>query len=257
MTVQDAFDLSGKVALVTGTGQGLGRAMAFGLAEAGARLAVLDRDEKTLGETCRALEALGGEVLGVTADVTDAAAMEAATRSAVAAFGRLDIAVPNAGISEARPGLLHEMPREDWDAVLRVNLEGCYNTIRPALAQMVQQQSGKLILVGSMFGSVAAAGLFPRPAYAASKGAIANLTRELALEYAAQGIQVNAVMPGFFRTKTRPRSAELAERMTAYTPLGRLADADDIKGTIVYLAASASDFMTGHLLVIDGGVSAR
>lgn len=238
------FDLTGKVALVTGAAQGLGAEMALGLRVAGAQVAVLD------------LAPCAGD-LTLTADVTDADAMRDAVAQVVARFGRLDIVVPNAGISEAQPGLLHEMPREDWDRVMRVNLDGVYNTVRPALAQMVQQGSGKVILVASMFGINAAAGLFPRPAYAATKGAVVNLTRELALEYAPHGIQVNAVLPGFFRTATRPRHADLAAQMAAYTPLGRLAEAEEIRGTVVYLASKATDFMTGSLLVIDGGVSAR
>ena len=231
--------------------------MALALAEAGARVAVIDRDSDGLADTALKLRALGSEPLVLAADVVQASAMEATVAKTTDQFGSLDITIPNAGISEGRPGLLHEMPREDWQRVMAVNLDGVYNTIRPALAQMSAQGRGKLILVGSMFGLAAPAGIFPRPAYAASKGAIANLTRELALEYAPLNIQVNAVMPGFFRTRTRPRNAELARQMADYTPVGRLAEAEELKGTIVYLASKATDFMTGNLLVIDGGVVAR
>lgn len=257
MNASRLFDLTGKTALITGAAQGLGHSMALGLAQAGARVAILDRDVQGLEEIQAALQSLASDPLAIGADVTDGAAMERAIQDATSALGRLDIVIPNAGISETNPGLLHEMPREDWSRVTDINLNGVYNTIRPALTQMMTQASGKLILIASMFGVTGAAGLFPRPAYAASKGAIVNLTRELALEYAPHNIQVNAILPGFFKTKTRPRNAALARDMAAYTPMGRIADADEIQGSAIFLASSASDFMTGNLLAVDGGVLAR
>lgn len=255
MPLPDLFDLTGKTALITGAGQGLGAEMAGALAEAGAHIVLVDRNAEGLDETLAAID--GAKSLSLVADVTNPEAMEDAVARTVARFGRLDIVIPNAGISEAKPGLLHEMPREDWERVTSVNLDGVYNTIRPALAQMVAQGGGKVIMIGSMFGLVAAAGIFPRPAYAAAKGAVVSLTRELALEYAPHNIQVNAIIPGFFRTKTRPRSAELAQKMIDYTPVGRLAEASEIRGTVLYLASGATDYMTGNMLVIDGGILAR
>ncbi len=251
------FDLTGKTAFVTGASQGLGQEMSIALAEAGATMAIVDRDPEGLEQTAAKLRSVGCDPVCVTADVTDEAAMSRAVTRTIDRFGGLDIVLPNAGISEARPDRLHEMSRDDWDRVISVNLDGVYNTVRPALAQMVAQNSGKIILVASMFGLSGAAGLFPRPAYSASKGAVVNLTRELALEYAPNNIQVNAILPGFFRTETRPRNEELAQEMINYTPMKRLADAAEIKGTVVYLSSSATDFMTGNMLVIDGGVLAR
>lgn len=255
MPLPDLFDLTGKTALITGAGQGLGAEMAGALSEAGAHIVLVDRNAEGLDETLAAID--GAKSLSLVADVTNPEAMEDAVARTVARFGRLDIVIPNAGISEAKPGLLHEMPREDWERVTSVNLDGVYNTIRPALGQMVAQGGGKVIMIGSMFGLVAAAGIFPRPAYAAAKGAVVSLTRELALEYAPHNIQVNAIIPGFFRTKTRPRSAELAQKMIDYTPVGRLAEASEIRGTVLYLASGATDYMTGNMLVIDGGILAR
>lgn len=257
VSVADLFSLSGKVAFVTGAGQGLGRSMAAAMAEAGASVVLFERDAASLAEVEADLARTGAEVLAIAGDVTDAEALAAAVDRTVRLFGRLDVVIANAGVSEATPGLFHELPREDWDRVVDVNLGGVYNTLRPALGHMVGQGSGKLILIASMFGLVGAAGIFPRPAYAATKGAVVNLTRELALEYAPHGIQVNAILPGFFRTRTRPRTAEQARAMAAYTPLGRIADADEIKGATIFLASPASDFMTGQMLVLDGGVLAR
>lgn len=246
--IADIFSVKGKVALVTGAAAGLGREMAQALAENGALVAQLDRNP---------CPELGPEALTLQSDVTNKAEVEAAIAQTLARFGRLDILVANAGVSDATPTLLHETNDEDWHRVVDINLHGTYLTTRAALRPMLAQGGGKIILVASMWGLAAPAGLFPRPAYAASKGAIVNLTRELALQYAPYNIQVNALCPGFFRTATRPRTEAAAAQMAAYTPQGRIADASEIKGSLIYLASSASDFVTGTTLVVDGGVLAR
>ena len=255
--IADLFSVTGKVVLITGAAAGLGRAMAEGFVHNGAHLILFDRDAKALENTSTPLRNLGVEVMTIVGDVTDDLGISGAVDDAVQHFGRLDVAIANAGVSDAHPALLHETTDDDWHRVIDINLQGTFLTTRAALRQMVTQGHGKIITVASMWGLAAPAGLFPRPAYAASKGAIINLTRELAVQYAPHNIQVNALCPGFFRTETRPRSAEAAAQMAAYTPQGRIADASEIMGSVIYLASSASDFVTGTALVIDGGVLAR
>jgi NAD(P)-dependent dehydrogenase (short-subunit alcohol dehydrogenase family) len=252
--ISDIFSVKGKTVLITGAASGLGREMAIAMVENGASVALLDYDAEALAKTAAEL---GPHVMYYVADVANKAQMENAVREAHQALGSLDIVIANAGVSDAEPALLHETTDEVWNRVMDVNVNGLLFTARPVLAIMVKQNYGKLISVASMFGVAAPAGLFPRPAYAASKGAIVNLTRELAIQYAPYNIQVNALCPGFFRTATRPRNAENAKIMVDYTPLKRIADASEIKGSILYLASSASDFVTGTTLIVDGGVLAR
>jgi NAD(P)-dependent dehydrogenase (short-subunit alcohol dehydrogenase family) len=252
--IADIFSVKDKVALITGAAAGLGRAMAEALAEGGAHLILFDRDADGLQTTAQALRGLGAEVVVLTGDVTDPNAVTAAVDLAVQRYGRLDIVIANAGISDAQPGLLHQTGDADWARVLDVNLNGLFYTCRAALNVMQAQGWGKVVTVASMWGLAAPAGAFPRPAYAASKGAVVNLTREMALHYADQNIQVNALCPGIFQTETRPRDPAAA---IAYTPMGRLGNPQEIKGAVLFLASSASDFMTGQTLVIDGGVLAR
>jgi NAD(P)-dependent dehydrogenase (short-subunit alcohol dehydrogenase family) len=252
--ISDIFSVKGKTVLITGAASGLGREMAIAMVENGASVALLDYDAEALAKTAAEL---GPLVMYYVADVANKAQMENAVREAHQALGSLDIVIANAGVSDAEPALLHETTDEVWNRVMDVNVNGLLFTARPVLAIMVKQNYGKLISVASMFGVAAPAGLFPRPAYAASKGAIVNLTRELAIQYAPYNIQVNALCPGFFRTATRPRNAENAKIMVDYTPLKRIADASEIKGSILYLASSASDFVTGTTLIVDGGVLAR
>ena len=248
------FSVAGKVALVTGAAAGLGRAMAEALAENGAHLILFDHDAVALAATAQALRGLGAEVTEVLGDVTDPAAIGKGVDLAVQRYGRLDITLANAGISDAQPSLLHQVSDADWARVLDVNLNGVFYTCRAALNVMQAQGWGKVVTVASMWGLAAPAGAFPRPAYAASKGAVVNLTREMALHYADRGIQVNALCPGIFQTETRPRDPAAA---IAYTPMHRLGRVEEIKGAVLFLASSASDYMTGQTLVIDGGVLAR
>ncbi len=247
------FNVKGRVALITGAASGLGAAMAEALAENGCRLGLLDVDADGLKKMA---DHLGPSVQCYAADVRDRKAVDAAVSDLVARYGRLDIAVANAGISDPDRAPLHETSDEGWSQTLDINLNGTMQTVRAALGPMLKQGSGKIVTVASMWGHIGPAGIYPRPAYAASKGAIVNFTREVALEYARKGIQVNALCPGFFRTPTRPRDEQTAALMAEYTPMGRIAAPDEIKGALLFLVSSASDFVTGTSLVIDGGVLA-
>lgn len=256
MTADQIFSVQGKTAIVTGAASGLGFAMAEALAENGANVTCFDLNEKRLAAAAEMLRAHGGQVMTFVGDVVAAAPVQNAIAATVDAFGGLDICVANAGISDRGDGLFHDREPADWTKVVDVNLHGLALTNRTALAQMMAQGHGKVINVASMWGLVGASGLQPRPAYSATKGAVINLTRELGVEYAPYNIQVNAICPGFFRTETRPKDAAQEAAFCAYTPMGRIAEADEIKGSLLYLASAASDFVTGTALVIDGGVTA-
>lgn len=248
------FSLTGQVAMVTGAASGLGAEIAVAMAEAGAEVACLDLDAAGLARTADAVREAGREALTRTCDVTAEAEVAAAVAAAVSRFGRLDVLFNNAGVVDRPLGPLHESTTETWRAVLDVNLDGVYFCAREALKVMVGQGSGKVVNIASMWGLAGAANVVPLAAYTAAKGAVVNLTRELGLQYAEAGIQVNALCPGFFATKLgKDLDFDLEERRIAYTPMRRVAAAAEIRGPAIFLASAASDYMTGQTLVVDGG----
>jgi NAD(P)-dependent dehydrogenase (short-subunit alcohol dehydrogenase family) len=251
------FLLTGRCAAVTGGGDGLGRAAALMLAKAGATVAVLDRDAVKAGETADAIVAIGGNAAAYPMDVTDEAGIERVFEELVRHFGRMDVLINNAGIA-IRAGAL-DMPLPDWNAVIDVNLTGMFLCARIAARHMIAfERGGAIVNTASIMGL--SGGLFPNIAYQTSKGGVVNLTRALALEWAPQRIRVNAVAPTYVRTGltagllTRP---EVLATIEAATPMGRLAEADEVAAAMLFLASPAASMITGTVLPVDGGFLAR
>jgi 2-deoxy-D-gluconate 3-dehydrogenase len=255
MMILDLFRLDGRVALVTGAARGLGQAMALGLAEAGADIAGLDRCEST--ETGDAVTKLGRRYHQVCCDLREAsvADLNAVVAEIVAGLGRLDILVNNAGIIRRAPAL--EYSEADWDDVLQINLKAVFFMSQAAGRVMVPQGGGKIINVASMLSFQ---GGILVPSYTAAKSAVAGITRGLANEWAKHGINVNAIAPGYMATdNTAPIRADAAraETILARIPAGRWGEPADLKGTVVFLASRASDYMHGTIVCVDGGWMAR
>ena len=248
------FDLTGRVAIMTGAGRGLGRTMALALAAAGADLALASRTTPELESLVEEVEALGRRAIAVPTDVTSPEACEALVAAAVERLGRLDILVNNAGTNVRKSAL--EITPDEYDFVLQTNLKGYFNGARAAGRRFVEQGSGKVINVSSILGSVA---LPNQAAYASSKGAIDQLTKVLAIEWATASVQVNGLAPTYFETDlTRPlyedpeRKAFIEER----TPMGRWGQPHELAGAVIFLAGDASNFVTGQTILVDGGWTA-
>ncbi|MDO8543863.1 MAG: glucose 1-dehydrogenase [Opitutaceae bacterium] len=249
------FGLNGKVALVTGSSRGLGRAMAGALAGAGASVVVNGRDGAKLASVVSEVRALGVDACAVAADLGHRSDVERLIEQAIAWQGHLDILVNNAGIIRRSPAAEHG--DADWDAVMRVNLDGVFTACRAAGRHMIARGSGKIINVASLltfFGGITV------PAYAASKGAVGQLTKALSNEWAARGVQVNAIAPGYMRTDNTAAlqaNADRSKEIVSRIPAGRWGEPADLEGAVVFLASRASDYVNGHILAVDGGWCGR
>ncbi len=254
--IRALFDLTGKIALVTGGSRGLGREIAEGLAEAGATVTITGRREQWLGPAQEELRAAGLAVTARACDVTDAAAVGHLVETIVAAHGALDIVVNNAGISWGAAA--EEMSAEAFRKVLDTNATGTFLVSQAAARQMIPRGGGAIVNTASVTGLIGTAPDVLRAAgYSASKGAVIALTRQLATEWARHGVRVNAIAPGFFPSRmTEGVIASSGERLTTDVPLGRLGRPGELKGVVLFLVSSAASYITGQIIAVDGGATA-
>ena len=255
MKILDKFKLDGKVALVTGASGGLGAAMAKGLADAGADVACHCHNDGEAAETCAYIESTGRRTASVAGDMSDKEVPNRLINEVLEKLGRIDILINNAGMIRRTPAV--DFSEEDWSTVLEVNLSSVFRLSQAAGRKMIEEGSGKIVNIASLLSFQ---GGITVPAYTASKSAVAGLTKALANEWAKFNVNVNAIAPGYIATKNTAalqademRNRQILERI----PAGRWGDADDLVGTAVFLSSAASDYVNGHILVVDGGWLAR
>ena len=248
------FGLAGSVALVTGSSAGIGLAIARGLAGAGARVVVNGRTAKTVEAAVEGLRAAGADVFAAPFDVTDLRQTGKAAARIEAEFGPIDILVNNAGIQ--RRGPLEDYPEETWRELMRANLDSVFFVSQAVARFMIPRKRGKIINIGSVQCELARPNIAP---YTASKGGVKMLTRGMATDWGKHGLRVNAIAPGYFRTELNKALVEdenFSAWLTNRTPMGRWGDVDELVGAAIFLASDASSFVNGHILYVDGGVTA-
>jgi NAD(P)-dependent dehydrogenase (short-subunit alcohol dehydrogenase family) len=249
----DLFDLTGQVAIVTGTSRGLGQYLARALAKAGADLVLTSRNRETLEPFAEEIRALGRRALSFDLDVRDHASIERMADEAATAFGRLDILVNNAGCNVRKPAL--DVTWDDWNLVLETNLRGTFFVAQAVARRMISKQYGRIINIGSVTSVFGYAGLAP---YGASRGGVRQLTMSLADDWGVHGITVNCLAPGWFKTaqnKVLYEDQGWVDYMVDRIPLKRPGEPHDLDGAVVFLASEASRYITGQTLLVDGGIS--
>jgi NAD(P)-dependent dehydrogenase (short-subunit alcohol dehydrogenase family) len=268
MADKGIFDLSGKVALVTGASRGLGRVFAEAMAEYGADVACVGRDTAKLAETVKIVGGYGRRAVAIKADVTQEDDVKRMVDEAVRQFGNIDIFFNNAGITTP-PVRIHELATEDWDSVINTNLRGMFLGMKYVLPAMMKNKGGSIINISSIAGIRAEVPEVAPPSYGASKAGIILLTQVGAMEYVRDGIRVNCIAPGMHKSELgRPRSSQgpdtvrgmkldIGDYCAAEVPMGRQAEASELKGLAVLLASDASSYITGQVFIEDGGQSAR
>ena len=242
--------LTGKKALVTGGGRGIGREIALRLAQAGCDVAVSDIDLETAASTAQEIAALGVKSLALKADVSNATEVEAMFKELLTSFETIDVLVNNAGIT--RDTLIMRMKEADWDLVLNVNLKSAFLCCREVCRTMMKARSGRIINIASVVGIMGNAG---QANYSASKAGMIGLTKTLAKEFSSRNINVNAVAPGFIRTAMTDKLSEVDKaKITDNVPLNRMGEAKDVADAVLFLASSLSEYITGQVVVVDGGL---
>ncbi len=245
-------DLTGQVALVTGAARGLGRSIAETLASAGAKVACVDINADLLRETVAAIEAAGGSAMPLACDVTNSQRVHDVMEEVVKTWGGLQILVNNAGIT--RDALVMRMKDDQWDAVININLRGTFLFTRAAARPMMKGQRGRIINIASVSGLTGNPG---QTNYSASKAGVIGITRTVAKELAGRNITVNAVAPGFIATEmTAALGDDVIEEIKKQVPLGRMGQPQDVADAVLFLASEAAGFITGHVLTVDGGLTA-
>jgi 3-oxoacyl-[acyl-carrier protein] reductase len=244
-------NLSGKAALVTGAGRGLGRAIAQSLAAAGAKVACIDVNAESLADTVAAIRNAGGTAEPIACDVTNSARVGEVVDEVIKLWGALDILVNNAGIT--RDNVIVRMKDEQWDAVININLRGTFLFTRAAARPMMKARKGRIINIASVSGLMGNPG---QVNYSASKAGVIGLTRTVSRELASRNVTVNAVAPGFIATDmTAALGEEIIQQVLKEIPLGRLGDPQDVADAVLFLASDAASFITGHVLTVDGGIT--
>jgi NAD(P)-dependent dehydrogenase (short-subunit alcohol dehydrogenase family) len=246
------FDLTGKVAIVTGGYHGIGRGIAEGLAEAGSNIVICARNYDRCVEACSEIEKMGVKAFPIQCDIRKAGDVENLITQTIQKMGKINILVNNAGVGGSEKPVL-EMSDEEWDDVMNIDLRGAFFCSRAAVKEMIKQAGGKIINVASIMAFITTANM---SAYCASKGGMVQLTKTMALEFIKYNIQVNALCPGYFLTPLNRKlfESEMGKRIIQKNiPMGRIGKCEELRGTAIYLASSATDFMTGACIVVDGG----
>ena len=253
--VRDLFNLSGRVAIVTGGSIGLGRQIAEGLAEMGANLVLCARKKERCQQAAEELQQLGVKTIAIGCDVKNPAGVQEVVDAAFSQFGRIDVLVNNAGISWGAP--VEEMSLEDWNKVIETNLTGTFLCAQAVGKVMIKQGRGKIVNIASVAGLGGAPPILPAIGYHASKGGVISFTKDLACKWGIHNIQANAIAPGWFPTNMSQVVIERnKESFLSKIPLRRFGNEHDLKGAAVFLSSGASDYVTGHVLVVDGGQTA-
>jgi NAD(P)-dependent dehydrogenase (short-subunit alcohol dehydrogenase family) len=255
MKTSDMFSLKGRVAIVTGASSGLGVVFAEALAEMGANLELAARRIDKLNDVADKLKLLNVKTRPFQCDVSKQEQVQGLIDDTVRAFGRLDIIVNNAGVAAMSPAT--DITLDEWNKVVSINLTGVFLCARTAARHMIKQGGGKIVNIASIYGAVG--DVFPASPYYATKGAVINMTRDLAVEWAPYNIKVNAIAPGFFpseMTEAIFQEPGYLEYIRKQTPLGRPGSPEDLKGAVVYLSSQASDYVTGQTIFVDGGWTA-